>query len=312
MLFRGMSLRHPRPGCFGVHRNTFPRIGGTVSAFLRQQPGPENRMLEPNVIVVVASTFLLAGMVKGVIGLGLPAVILGRANSCVRSTKRNVPATGAIIRDKSLAGIGRWSWQGDLASALAVSRYGHRDGLGWRPSANAHGPFAAYCASWRSTRNLLNGELGRNPTDNSRASRDVGRSVGWSRERGADWYDWFLRRAGRDVSSGDRTFTGHAHPGNGNIVCCVYFGACGRIAKSQYPDYRARHSFLRCRTSRNSRDDPGSTCSKYSVRAKVSKGFLCRASGARRLHYCQRTGIPYLTTVHPSLSASTYRRRPSP
>jgi len=34
-------------------------------------------MLEPNVIVVVAGTFLLAGMVKGVIGLGLPAVVLG-------------------------------------------------------------------------------------------------------------------------------------------------------------------------------------------------------------------------------------------
>lgn len=34
-------------------------------------------MLDTNVIVVVASTFLLAGMVKGVIGLGLPAVTLG-------------------------------------------------------------------------------------------------------------------------------------------------------------------------------------------------------------------------------------------
>src|SRR5436190_19561740 len=34
-------------------------------------------MLEPNVIVVVAGTFLLAGTVKGVIGLGLPAVTLG-------------------------------------------------------------------------------------------------------------------------------------------------------------------------------------------------------------------------------------------
>src|SRR3954471_6911407 len=37
----------------------------------------EYRMLDTNVIVVVASTFLLAGMVKGVIGLGLPAVALG-------------------------------------------------------------------------------------------------------------------------------------------------------------------------------------------------------------------------------------------
>ena len=34
-------------------------------------------MLDTNVIVVVAGTFLLAGMVKGVIGLGLPAVSLG-------------------------------------------------------------------------------------------------------------------------------------------------------------------------------------------------------------------------------------------
>jgi uncharacterized protein len=34
-------------------------------------------MLDTNVIVVVAGTFLLAGMVKGVIGLGLPAVVLG-------------------------------------------------------------------------------------------------------------------------------------------------------------------------------------------------------------------------------------------
>ena len=34
-------------------------------------------MLDTNVIVVVASTFLLAGMAKGVIGLGLPAVSLG-------------------------------------------------------------------------------------------------------------------------------------------------------------------------------------------------------------------------------------------
>src|SRR4051812_47119808 len=34
-------------------------------------------MLDANAIVVVASTFLLAGMVKGVIGLGLPAVSLG-------------------------------------------------------------------------------------------------------------------------------------------------------------------------------------------------------------------------------------------
>ena len=34
-------------------------------------------MLDTYVIVVVASTFLLAGMVKGVIGLGLPAVTLG-------------------------------------------------------------------------------------------------------------------------------------------------------------------------------------------------------------------------------------------
>src|SRR5687768_15926219 len=33
-------------------------------------------MLDTNVIVVVAGTFLLAGMVKGVIGLGLPAVTL--------------------------------------------------------------------------------------------------------------------------------------------------------------------------------------------------------------------------------------------
>lgn len=34
-------------------------------------------MSDTNVIVVVAGTFLLAGMVKGVIGLGLPAVSLG-------------------------------------------------------------------------------------------------------------------------------------------------------------------------------------------------------------------------------------------
>jgi len=34
-------------------------------------------MLDTNVIAVVAGTFLLAGMVKGVIGLGLPAVTLG-------------------------------------------------------------------------------------------------------------------------------------------------------------------------------------------------------------------------------------------
>lgn len=34
-------------------------------------------MPDTNVIIVVASTFLLAGMVKGVIGLGLPAVVLG-------------------------------------------------------------------------------------------------------------------------------------------------------------------------------------------------------------------------------------------
>jgi len=34
-------------------------------------------MLDTNVIVVVASTFLFAGMVKGVIGLGLPAVSVG-------------------------------------------------------------------------------------------------------------------------------------------------------------------------------------------------------------------------------------------
>src|SRR5207249_7074320 len=46
-------------------------------ALRRQQISLENRMLDTNVIVVVASTFLLAGMVKGVIGLGLPAVTLG-------------------------------------------------------------------------------------------------------------------------------------------------------------------------------------------------------------------------------------------
>ena len=46
-------------------------------ALRRQQITPANRMLDTNVIVVVASTFLLAGMVKGVIGLGLPAVSLG-------------------------------------------------------------------------------------------------------------------------------------------------------------------------------------------------------------------------------------------
>jgi uncharacterized membrane protein YfcA len=34
-------------------------------------------MVDTNVIVVVASTFLFAGMVKGVIGLGLPAVSVG-------------------------------------------------------------------------------------------------------------------------------------------------------------------------------------------------------------------------------------------
>src|SRR5258706_11315216 len=73
MLFRGMSLRHSRFGCFGCHRNTFPLIG----AQCRHIPNSlENRMLDTNVIVVVAGTFLLAGMVKGVIGLGLPAVTL--------------------------------------------------------------------------------------------------------------------------------------------------------------------------------------------------------------------------------------------
>jgi uncharacterized membrane protein YfcA len=46
-------------------------------ALRRQQISLENRMLDTYVIVVVASTFLLAGMVKGVIGLGLPAVTLG-------------------------------------------------------------------------------------------------------------------------------------------------------------------------------------------------------------------------------------------
>lgn len=34
-------------------------------------------MLDANVILIVAGTFVLAGMVKGVIGLGLPAVALG-------------------------------------------------------------------------------------------------------------------------------------------------------------------------------------------------------------------------------------------
>src|SRR5260221_6467547 len=81
MLFRGMSLRHSRSGCFGRHRNTFPLIGGTVSLLvdraLRRQQILENRMLDTNVIVVVASTFLLEGMGKGGIGLGLPRVTLG-------------------------------------------------------------------------------------------------------------------------------------------------------------------------------------------------------------------------------------------
>ena len=68
-----MSLRHPQPECFGLHRNTFPRNGGTVSP---RTECLENWMPDTNVIVVVAGTFLLAGMVKGVIGLGLPAVSL--------------------------------------------------------------------------------------------------------------------------------------------------------------------------------------------------------------------------------------------
>ena len=65
-----MSLRHRRLECFGLRRNTFLRNRAQYGRALAWK----NRMPDINVIAIVAGTFLLAGMVKGVIGLGLPAV----------------------------------------------------------------------------------------------------------------------------------------------------------------------------------------------------------------------------------------------
>jgi len=266
-------------------------------ALRRQQISPHNRMLDTNVIVVVASTFLLAGMAKGVIGLGLPAVSLGLLTVAfdlptamslllVPSFVTNIWQASVGGNDKAIL-LRLWPflvmatvtvWVGAQAlTRVDVSLLSALLGvlLVTYSMVTLRGIQLTIPACHETSVGTLVGAA------NGVLTGMTGSSV----VPGV----MFLQAIGL---SRDMLITG-----NGNIVYDVDSGACARIAKRRHSNYRARHSFVRCRASRNTRDDPGATCSKCPVRATVSKGFLCLASSSRRLHYCQRTGIVYLECV---------------
>ena len=94
-------------------------------------------MFDAPLILKIAGTFLIAGAVKGVIGLGLPTVSLALLTIAV-----DLPRAMALLLVPSfitnlwqaVAGGGRRS---NFSPALAIPADGHGDGLVWKRRADA-------------------------------------------------------------------------------------------------------------------------------------------------------------------------------
>ena len=67
-------------------------------------------MLDPDTLIIVAATFLLAGAVKGVIGLGLPSVSLGILTAAI-----DLPTAMALLLAPSFVTN---LWQGVVGGKL--------------------------------------------------------------------------------------------------------------------------------------------------------------------------------------------------
>ena len=175
-------------------------------------------MPDPVTLSIILCTFLLAGAVKGVIGLGLPTVCLGILTVTLDLTSAMalllVPSLATNLWQAAVGGHGRailrriWPflitatltvWLGaaaltrvdlDLLSALLgvlLIAYSGVSLIGFRPSLTA------------------------------RQEAWAGAGPGL-RERGSHRHDRLVRGAQRNVPSGHRAWAGRARPGHGHIV----------------------------------------------------------------------------------------------
>ena len=204
-------------------------------------------------LIIVAATFLLAGAVKGVIGLGLPSVSLGILTAAI-----DLPTAMALLLAPSFVTN---LWQGVVggkaprhhSARVAVSARGHRDHSDRRPRAVRRLNLSWLAALLGVLLALYSGlSLAGLPRHRSR--RNPGRS--WCRDRCSalhkrriDRHDRFLRRARGHVSAGDRPATRRALVqamgilftlstvmlgvvlGGNNLLTCAArldFTACGR------------------------------------------------------------------------------------
>ena len=87
-------------------------------------------------LIIIAATFLLAGTVKGVIGLGLPTISLALLTVTLDLQKAMALDAGAVVRHEPLAGHGRRAWPCDPAAAVAVPFDGDGDDLARCPGAD--------------------------------------------------------------------------------------------------------------------------------------------------------------------------------
>jgi hypothetical protein len=81
-------------------------------------------MFEPSTVIFILGTFLIAGLTKGIIGLGLPTISLA-----LLTIVTNLPTSMALLLVPS--GHRGWKILGNFNQALAFIPYGYLHSMVW-------------------------------------------------------------------------------------------------------------------------------------------------------------------------------------
>ena len=186
----------------------------------------------PLLAAAAAAVFLLAGVVKGVVGLGLPTISMASAGADHGARASRRAAGGAIAGHQPVAGSARRDLRPDLAPHRRHAGGRLRRHAGGRLAGAPSGVWAGVCMGVALVLYAAWGLFGSPPSIPHAARRRAGPGGG-RRDGLVTAATGVFCDPGRALSAGAEPGQGRADPGHGNLLRCPRWRWRGPVAERQ-------------------------------------------------------------------------------
>ena len=189
-------------------------------------------MFDLTALTTIAVVFLLAGAVKGVIGLGLPTVSLGLLAAAFDLTTAMALLIVPSLLTQRLAGVLGRQWAPPAEQDLAIPSGGDGERVGRRDCADPCESFSPLHTAGSIADHLCCPRPGRHAHRDLPQAGVLGGPGARHHQRRPDRDDRFIRCTGSDVPAGARTGQERTGPGHGHAVHRFHCRSCGSAAGS--------------------------------------------------------------------------------